>query len=276
MQIKTHLVIIFLSLQLISASRVTADTDRPVLYLPVDCVPGESCFIQNYVDVDPTPAYKDYTCGFLSYNDHKGTDFRLPNLEAMEKGVKVLAAAPGVVRATRDSMPDINIKKIDPSLIEGREAGNSVAIQHGHGWETQYSHLRKGSVVVKSGQKINTGDVLGLIGMSGNTEFPHMHFSVRHHGKTIDPFTGLPRDRGCGLPDNNPLWDVSVTRKLEYQPSGILEAGFTDYIPEARPLHEYLEKKNSLPITAKRIIFWIQVFGIRKDDIQQLEIISLW
>lgn len=266
--------IILLLVLLIISPGGQADAEPVTLHIPIDCQTGTTCFIQNYTDADPSTDYHDYTCGFLSYNDHKGTDFRLPNLDMMHAGVRVLAAAPGIVRAIRDGMPDINIKKIDRSVIKDREAGNSVVIRHENGWETQYSHLRQGSVLVKAGDPVQTGQPLGLVGLSGNTEFPHLDFAVRHEGKVIDPFTGNNIDAGCGHAVANSLWDKSIAAQLEYQSSGILEAGFTDHIPDIKPYHEYIKNKQPLPDNTDNIIFWAHVFGVQKNDVQQLTIVS--
>ena len=79
---------------------------EPRLALPLDCTLGETCFIQNYVDADGGPGAADFTCGGLSYDGHKGTDFALLSHSAAQAGVNVLAAAPGVVRAVRDGVAD--------------------------------------------------------------------------------------------------------------------------------------------------------------------------
>ena len=47
------------------------------LGFPVDCVLGESCFIQNYFDHDTGPGLQDFTCGPLTYDGHDGTDSTL-------------------------------------------------------------------------------------------------------------------------------------------------------------------------------------------------------
>ena len=78
----------------------------PLLQQPIDCELGETCYIQNYVDADPSSDYADFACGKLSYDGHKGTDFALPTLADMQRGVDVLAAAPGRVLGTRDGMKD--------------------------------------------------------------------------------------------------------------------------------------------------------------------------
>ena len=154
----------------------------PRFQVPVVCDIGSVCFIQNYFDRDSGPAFQDYTGGTLTYDGHKGVDIRVPNLAVMREGVEVVAAADGTVRNIRNNMPDINMRNIDPEKIKDREAGNAVAIQHGGGWESQYSHLKRGSVIVKPGEQVKAGQVIGKIGLSGATEFPHVHFSVRRDG----------------------------------------------------------------------------------------------
>ena len=150
--------------------------------VPVDCAFGSVCSVQNYVDLDPGPGRLDPGCGRLSYDGHDGTDIRVADLVAMRDGVSVVAAAGGVVKATRDGMPDVSVRDIGPEAVAGREAGNGVVIDHGRGWETQYSHLRSGSVSVKPGDRVEAGTPLGMIGLSGQTEFPHLHFTVRKDG----------------------------------------------------------------------------------------------
>ncbi|MCH9052676.1 MAG: hypothetical protein IIA72_16640, partial [Proteobacteria bacterium] len=81
----------------------------PKLSLPLDCRPGISCWIAAHVDLDPGRGFADYACGHLGYNGHKGTDIAIRDLGAMEEGVAVLAAAPGIVKNWRDGMADIGV-----------------------------------------------------------------------------------------------------------------------------------------------------------------------
>ena len=73
---------------LIGALAAFPAAGAPTFSLPVDCTLGESCFIQNYVDQDPGPRAQDFTCGPLTYDGHKGTDFALPSTEIMAQGVR--------------------------------------------------------------------------------------------------------------------------------------------------------------------------------------------
>ena len=83
-----------------------------------------------------------------------------------------------------------------------------MAIRHADGWETQYCHLRQGSVLVATGERVEAGRALGLVGMSGEANFPHVHLSVRRDGVGIDPFTGLPGGERCGG-GGEPLWSAT-------------------------------------------------------------------
>lgn len=198
------------------------------LAFPVDCELGETCYIQQFVDRDPGPRARDFTCGSLSYDGHKGTDFALPTLAAMDAGVDVLAAAPGTVRGTRDGMRDVLYSDETAAEVEDRECGNGVAIDHGNGWVTQYCHLKQGTIAVRTGDIVQTGDRLGQVGLSGKTQFPHIHLSVRKDGERVDPF-GSADVASCGLPamGDDTLWDPP----LPYRPGGLLDVGFAESIP---------------------------------------------
>ena len=255
---------------LLVAALPGARAGEPRFELPVDCRMGETCSIQNYVDHDGGPGRQDYACGQLSYDGHGGTDFRVPNLPAMERGVGVLAAAPGVVLRTRDGMDDINIREIGRAALKGRDAGNSVIVDHGDGWETQYGHLRKGSVAVEPGERVAAGQVLGLIGLSGNTEFPHVHFAVRLNGETLDPFVGPGGFQGCGGP-RQPLWSERALGELAYQATGILSAGFA----EGR-LESEAARAGRVPVSidpsSPALVLWVDVFGVEAGDRQRFTI----
>ena len=257
-------------LHLLIFGPATAD-GLPKLMLPIDCAIGTGCSIQNYFDHDPGPGFRDYACGFLGYDGHDGTDLRLPNLSVMRQGVAVVAAAPGRVRAIRDEMPDASIRDVGKESVRGREAGNAVVLMHGPDWETQYSHLLRGSVRVQPGDWVEPGEVIGLVGLSGNTEFPHLHFEVRYRGDPVDPFIGLRRAAECGE-GPEPLWDQQTLNGLSYQPTGLLQAGFAIDAPNRRSVEHGQLLRGSLPSDAKALIFWVEIFGARQGDIESLRV----
>jgi murein DD-endopeptidase MepM/ murein hydrolase activator NlpD len=67
----------------------------------------------------------------------------------------------------------------DPKL------GNTVRLDHGFGIETLYGHLAKS--LVKEGQRVKRGDVVGLVGSSGLSTGPHLHYMVKVNGQARDP-----------------------------------------------------------------------------------------
>ena len=240
-----------------------------VLALPLMCDLGTTCAVQNYVDHDG----KDYRCGTLTYGGHRGTDIRILDLDVFQSGVPVLAAARGRVRAIRDSMQDISIRAPGAPSAANRKAGNSVVIEHGDGWETQYAHLRLGSVKVRAGDYVKAGDVLGTVGLSGQTEFPHLHFEVRRLGRTVDPFVGLEGGEPCNA-GAAPLWTARAVRMLEYRASGVLDAGISGNEPVLA--NGQLDRANLKPLlrSSGAAIFWAQLYGLRDGDIQELRFIG--
>jgi hypothetical protein len=230
------------------------------LSLPVECTPGQDCYIQHFVDRDPGPDVQDFTCGSLSYDGHKGTDIALPHLRAMQAGVNVLAAADGVVAGVRDGMPDKIYAPDDAEALQGRDCGNGVLLRHPDGWETQYCHLRQGSVQVVKGDRVTKGHVLGQIGLSGRTQFPHLHLSVRHKGKIVDPFQ--PNTASCGGPDDA-LWDTPPM----FAPGGLVYAGFTDgAIPEFTAVKEGTASRETLAATTPALTMFALAYGGQIGD----------
>jgi len=198
------------------------------LQVPVRCQPGRDCFVQKHVDQQVGPGRRDYRCGTLTTEEHDGVDIRLRTLADLQRGVDVIAAAPGTVLRVRDGEPDVSVR--DRAGSAERMAGNGVVISHGNGWETQYSHLRGGSIAVRAGQRVAAGQKLGLVGLSGNTEYPHLHFTVRRGGEAVDPFTARPRGAACassGGSFGNGLWSAAANRALAYTPTAVLAVGFS-------------------------------------------------
>ncbi len=93
----------------------------------------------------------------LHYSSHDGYDFALPY------GTEVLAAANGY--ATYDYCGD---------------CGNTIKIDHENGYQTIYMHLQNSGLITKSTKPVHvqSGDVIGKVGMTGNTSGPHLHFAV--------------------------------------------------------------------------------------------------
>ena len=63
--------------------------------------------------------------------------------------------------------------------------GNCIILKHGNGFETLYGHLSK--ILIKVGQQIDIGQPIGLIGSTGRSTGPHLHYEVHRYGQKINP-----------------------------------------------------------------------------------------
>ena len=242
--------------------------EAPRLALPVDCEIGRLCVVQSYVDADPGPGARDHRCGPLATDGHDGIDIRLPSAVEMRRGVAVVAAAAGLVMAATDGAPD---RPIDGSAVTGRGSGNTVVIDHGAGWVTQYSHLRRGSLVARTGARVAAGQPLGQIGLSGRSEFPHLHFSLRHHGRPVDPFTGQGVGAGCAVAGGS-LWTAEAGTALAYRAGGLLAAGFAARPPSRRDVQDGGARAEALSAEAPLIVFWGLAWGLRAGDREHISL----
>ncbi|WP_447979195.1 M23 family metallopeptidase [Candidatus Nitrospira bockiana] len=96
---------------------------------------------------------------------------------AMHDGLDIGAAPNTPVQAPASGR--VVVTGFDPRM------GNMIALDHGFGMETQYGHLAK--VLVKNGQKVKRGDVIGLVGNTGLSTGPHLHYLVKSNNHPVDP-----------------------------------------------------------------------------------------
>ena len=115
---------------------------------------------------------------------------------------------------------DIELKKGDPvkaafdgrirfSTKNGSGYGNLVIIRHYNGLETYYGHLSKR--LVKVGQEVKAGDVIGLGGSTGHSYANHLHFETRYHDKPLDPLSYIDFENQKLKPENI----VIINKKVE-------------------------------------------------------------
>ena len=95
---------------------------------------------------------------------HTGMDFTSP------VGTEIHATGNGVVN------------KVE---YDGRGYGNNVIISHGFGYQTLYGHMSK--ILVRPGQKVSRGDLIGYVGNTGTSTGPHLHYEVLKGGKPVNP-----------------------------------------------------------------------------------------
>lgn len=250
------------ALPLLALAPDVAGSGGQGLSIPIQCDIGVSCEVQNLVDRDPGPGARDFRCGSLTYEAHSGVDFRVPDLKAQKAGVAVLAAADGTVSRVRDGVADISVKTTGLDAVKGQECGNGLVINHGGGLSTQYCHMRQGSLVVKPGQTVKRGQALGQVGLSGNTEYPHLHFTVRRDNAVIDPFAPAPGSAGtCGAGAG--LWSADAADKLAYKPRAVLNRGFA-----AGPAGMAEVEAGDLPTpgAATPLVAYVRSIGLKVGD----------
>lgn len=126
--------------------------------------------------------------------DEKGRRFKGdgPNKQDhFSYGAPVHATADGAVAFVHDGMPEDQEVGLDEIRKETLTLyGNSVVIDHGNGEFSRFGHLQTGSVAVKVGDRVKAGQVIGRVGNSGASLFPHLHYEL---------VTGVPFDSE-GLP----------------------------------------------------------------------------
>lgn len=241
------------------------------LSFPLACVVGESCAVQNHVDVDPGPDAKDFRCGTQTYEKHGGVDIRLPDMAAQRRGVDVLAAAPGRVVRLRDGVADVSVKVAGQASVAGQECGNGLVIDHGGGWETQYCHLARGGMMVKQGDTVTAGQPIARVGLSGNTEYPHLHLSVRRSGAMVDPHRPEAAPGACDAASSGVgLWDPVAAKAVAYRPGVVLNAGFTG----AQPTMEAVEAGGVAGASAASpaLIAYVRAINLQAGDVQSLSV----
>jgi hypothetical protein len=106
-------------------------------------------------------------------------------------GVDLLAVAPGAVVEVMRDLPDVPPGAAPTNLTIAEIAGNHVTLDLGDGRYAMYDHMVPHSITVHVGDHVKTGDKLGLLGNSGNTTGPHLHFQISDRPSTLDT-TSLP------------------------------------------------------------------------------------
>ncbi len=145
--------------------------------------------ISNFVDQNTTiGSIQDYNCTTRTYDGHKGTDiftwpFQWKRMD--DNSLEIIAAEAGVIVNKIDGFEDRNCACInyDWNAIYIRHADNSIS------W---YGHMKKNSQTTKAvGQSVAKGEYLGVVGSSGCSTGPHLHFEVYNSSnKLIDPYSG--------------------------------------------------------------------------------------
>jgi hypothetical protein len=151
-----------------------------------DSVRDTVLYLTNQDHVFCVPYSGKFLRGFMY--THKGLDIRAV------MGDTVRAAFDGVVRYAKYNRGGF---------------GNLVILRHYNGLETYYAHMSK--IRVKVNQVVKAGDLVGLIGSTGRSRGPHLHFEVRYKDVPLDPMKMIDYDTGKLISNTFP-----VTKKVFY------------------------------------------------------------
>jgi len=209
-------------------------------------------FFTNYVDhATKKGSVLDSNCGIKTYDGHQGTDIAISDFKAMEQGVEVLAAADGIVYKVHDGEFDRH------NVLKKSTHANFVNIHHAGGLTTLYYHLKKDSITVKEGDSIKAGDVLGLVGSSGFSSGPHLHFATYINGKLVDPFSGACNQKAS-------LWESEEKYDTTFRvwASGIT----TETEVNSQRLKESLAHEPTVSISAERVTFWVHFLNAPENQ----------
>ena len=156
--------------------------------------------VTNFVDHDHSNGIADYNCGHRTYNGHRGIDIAcapFPWHKMNNNQVEIISTAPGVIIEKIDGNTDTN-------CVPNSSQWNAVYVQHFDGSVAVYGHMKKNSLTSKpKGAPVAKGEYLGLVGSSGNSSGPHLHFEIYDSNwNLLDPYSGT-----CNGLNNFSLWE---------------------------------------------------------------------
>jgi murein DD-endopeptidase MepM/ murein hydrolase activator NlpD len=123
-----------------------------------------------------TPSLRPVSVGFVSSRFGYRMD-PVTGRRTMHRGLDFSARLGTPVHSTADGVVTFSGR--------WKTYGEVVEISHGFGYVTRFAHLQKR--LVKKGQKVRRGDVIGRVGSSGKSTFSHLHYEVERDGKRVDP-----------------------------------------------------------------------------------------
>jgi len=249
-------------------------------------------YVSNQVDLNMNidtsmldTAILDYNCGMRSYDtaptyNHDGTDIVIyphPYIKMNNNAVEVIAAATGVIVAKVDTNGDKN-------CVWGTgRSSNNLTLLHVDGSKARYVHLKRLSLTTKViGDTIVQGEYIGIVGSSGNSTVPHLHFELENaSGQEIDPFFGpcsdislttaswwanqipyvdsslnklmtystQPINRSCDLSDSTGVESVLDERILFAAEDSVWYSMYFTHVDQNDTAHAYIYKPDNTVLT---------------------------
>lgn len=173
--------------------------------------------VSGFMDHDPAfpDQLRDYDCGNRTYDttsgyNHQGTDYFLwpyPFNKMDNAEVYVVAAAPGVIVYKQDGY-------YDRSCSPNGGQWNAVFVAQADGSTAWYGHLKNGSVTAKPvGSTVAVGEYLGVVGSSGNSTGPHLHFELHDAAnQVVDPYSGACQAGASWWAEQRPYYDSAINK----------------------------------------------------------------
>jgi len=209
--------------------------------------------IANYVDLNPKTNLLDYNCSDVTYDGHTGTDIIIRNSLEMDGGRPVLAPAAGVVGGGVDGQFDRNHSFNSLPV-------NYVQLGHPDGTTSVMFHFKKWSIRTYVGQEVAAGQIVGLVGSSGNSTDPHVHFEVHNGPDLYEPSAGPCRPGPS-------LW-LDQLPHASFRPVELMDAGVSILVPTGSmikfryPDVQHVQQAG----TGGYLYFWFRLASVHKGD----------
>lgn len=175
---------------------------------------GRDLYLTNTVDLQPGGGVRDPWCGSRTYDGHTGEDVVIRSFREQAIGVPVFAALDGRVNAVQEGNKDTSFG------TQTLPWDNHVLLDAGRGQLQVYGHLRRGSVTVKEGDWVVAGQQIGLTGSSGNSSWPHLHFTTMLAFEPTDPWPGPCRPGASGWAEDPPVGEDLYVRDFTFSADG--------------------------------------------------------
>jgi hypothetical protein len=164
--------------------QLVAATLAALAFWPQGGLLGQDLYFANSVDLDPAAgATLDPWCGHRTYDTHTGDDVVVRSFREVKIGVPVFSATDGTITEVQDGMYDF---RFGPTVST---FDNHLIVRAADGRFFVYGHLRHG-LKWKRGDPVHAGQQLAWGASSGNSSWPHLHFTELVGDAPVDPFAG--------------------------------------------------------------------------------------
>ena len=196
-------------------------------------------------------------CGSKATDNNQSTHISLGTTQSHLSNIPVIATANGKVLEAQ------NI---------GGFCGTRVLIDHGEGWQSSYCHLNPETLLARRNQTVQSGQVIGTIGISGQTNWPHLSYALLRNGMVFDPFSNRTNLEGCAQKSDT-LWSGGINPL--YEPAQVTSIGFhVGYIRTNSILSGILKPAEKIRSETPQLSLWTLMMNIQKGDEISLKIVA--